>query len=107
MGAHAGTKHSVPAPESLFPERLAPRKYPVFDHSFIAAPNVVYENLDLACPPGYAFERGDHVCIHAVVASNTRHVFFVGYTIVGGPAGHENPRPAFSKDACDPAADAI
>ena len=106
MGAHAGTEHRVPAPESLLPERLSPCECPVFDHPFVAAPNVVDENLDLARLPSYTFERSRHLRIHSVVASKTRNPLFVGSTIVYRPAGHEHPRPKLSENACDPAANA-
>lgn len=68
--------------------------------------SVVDENLDVARLPGHALERGRDLCIHPVVASNTRNLLLVDYTIVRRPTGHEDPRPVWSERACDPAANA-
>ena len=44
--------------------------------------------------------------VDPVVASNTRNLLFVDYTIVRRPTGHEHARPVLSEHACDPTANA-
>ena len=104
--AHSCAEHRVPAPERLFPERLAPRECPVLDHPLVSAPDVVHEDVD----PVSRLERRARTRpsprIQPVVAANTGDVLIDRCTIVHRAAGHEHPRPVVSERARDPAADA-
>jgi len=46
VGTHAGMEHRIPAPDRLFPKRFAPGKHSVLQHLFVAAPDVIDENVD-------------------------------------------------------------
>ncbi len=104
--AHAGAEHRVPAPERLFPERPGPREYPVLEHPFVSAPDVVDEDIDPLRVPGDALERGRHLGVTPMVATNTDNALVRRRGVVQRAAGDEDARPLLGKRPGDPASDA-
>src|SRR3982750_1607213 len=93
MRAHSSTKHCVPAPQRLFPERFGPGECAVLDHPLVAAPDVVDEDVDPAGLPNHTLERRRHLLIQPVVAPNAGNLLVAICTIVGRPASHEDTSP--------------
>src|SRR5262249_33968997 len=45
MSARPGLKHGIPAPKRLPPKRARPGEFAIFQHILIAAPDVVYQDV--------------------------------------------------------------
>src|SRR5690349_12491873 len=90
MRADAGAaEHRVPAPQRLFPERLAPRELTVVHHPLVTAPDGVHEDVDAAGLVQYPPQRPFHLRIVAVIARNDDRPAVSG---ASGSTGREHAR---------------
>src|SRR5262249_44064490 len=70
MSARAGLKHGVPAPKRLLPKRARPGELAVFQHILIAAPDVVYQDVQPPLLLRDLAKGGLHLLIIAMVTFN-------------------------------------
>src|SRR5712692_8631280 len=57
-GSHARRNHGLPPPHRLLPKRGGPRESTVFNHSFVATPSDVHENVQA---PGLVIDASKHL----------------------------------------------
>ena len=82
VGADTSVEHCVPTPKRLFPKRLAPGEHTIFDHSLIAAPDVVDENADGASLPSHERECSSDLFIVPVVTANASNSGIVRFIVL-------------------------
>jgi hypothetical protein len=88
----------------LFPEGFRPGKYSILDHTLVATPDVIDEDLDSASFTSDKFERSAHFSIHPVVTADTRDVLVIGRVIPRRAASYEHLGAMTSEFTCDPSA---
>src|SRR6185437_12261002 len=99
MRAHAGLEHRVPTPERLLPELARPRELAVLHHVFVAAPDIVDENVEPAVLARDAVKNGTNLRIFAMVAAKRNNFACARFHFANGAACGVNRRAALCEHA--------
>ena len=107
MRTHACGEHRVPTPEGLFPERLAPGESAILDHTLVATPHVVHQDVDGVAVANDQIERRFHLDVESMVAADARDPFIERVVIRRRTARDEDPRALSSELARDTSSNAF
>src|SRR5262245_1415795 len=100
MSADTSGEHCVPAPERLFPKGLAPGKDPILNHFFVAAPDIVDEDIDGTSFIHHSLECLRNLLIVPMVTSNTHGVGGVEFPFSDRAASHKHAGGIAGKRRC-------